>query len=135
MRSKEGEPGNPGVYFYTGSSWHWVSQELAERFSKLGLNDWQSTREVWIYGPGRGMNLALVARVLADKGITDLSREVVEKLPPGSYISYKGEVFPNPRETTFYDILEPELSLSLRVNFFKALLRKHIHSFLKRTIY
>jgi len=129
MSPKEREPGNPGVYFYTGSSWHRVSQGLAERFSKLDLNDWQSIREVWLYGPGKGTTSVFVARVLTEKGITDLRKEVIENFPPGSYISSKGEVFPNPRETSVYDILEPELPLSLRVNILKALLKKHIHSF------
>lgn len=129
MRSKEGEPHTPKVYFYTGhgehapGTWHFVTEELAKRFSKLDFNDWRTRREIWLYGPGKGMSSIAIERAFAVDRI-DLPAEIIKKLPAGSYITYEGKVVPNPRETTIYDILEPELPFSLRLTFFRALLKK-----------
>lgn len=131
MRSKEEEPHTPKVYFYTGhgehapGTWHFVTEELAKRLSKLDFNDWRTYREIWLYGPGKGMSSIAIERAFTVDGI-DLPAEIIKKLPAGSYITYEGKVVPNPRETNVYDILEPELPLSLRVNLLKALLKKRL---------
>jgi len=106
MRSKEGEPYTPMVYFYTGAgkhapgTWHFVTEELAKRFSQLNFDDWRTYREIWLYGPGRGMSSVHVAEIFKEKRFEGLTQEVIEKFPAGSYISYEGKVVPNAKEIT-----------------------------------
>lgn len=93
MCSKEKEPETPVVYFKTWSVWHLVPLEQAKgHFGKLDFSDWQSVREVWLYGPSKATSSTAVAGIFKDRGVAHLTQELIEKLPPGSYIFPDGKI-------------------------------------------
>lgn len=88
MRSKEQD----SVYFHSLASWHFIPLEAAKRFSRIDFNnfDYQKINDIWFAGTGRGLCMETVYRIFEDKGIKKITREIVEKLPPGSWISSDG---------------------------------------------
>jgi len=81
------------VYFRSLASWHFIPLEAAESFCQINFSnfDYQEIFNIWSASGGRGKCTETVYRVFEDKGTEGVTREKVEELRPGFWISSDGE--------------------------------------------